>query len=247
MRKIKNCIPNAITLLNILSGTLAITFAFEPADIIAGLEGWKWSVIFIGAAAVFDFLDGFAARLLRAQSSIGAELDSLCDVVSFGVAPSLLLLNVMRLDASLQTDPYGPAYWWSFAALFIPMMGALRLARFNVRDAGDTTFRGLPIPANAIFWIGYVSALMSHQFQPRMTLNLVIIVLISLLMVSDMKMFSLKLHSFGLIENLGLWLTLIGSILFVIFFGLSGLALAILLYIAISFLQSIIHIRVSRD
>ena len=232
--RIIKSIPNAITLLNLLSGVLAICFAMTPAEMRFGMIGWKLAALMIGCAAVFDFLDGLAARLLNARSDIGRELDSLCDVVSFGVAPSLLLYSVMSLDPN--------AGVWPYTAFFIPLMGALRLARFNVKDSNSTTFRGLPIPANAIFWIGYVSAIMNQQFAPRFTFNLVIIVLISLLMVSNVKMFSLKTKSWGLFENFPRYFTLLASVLFVLWLGISGLALSILLYIVVSFLQNILRI-----
>lgn len=232
--RIIKSIPNGITLMNLLSGVLAICFAFRPTATIYGIVGWQLSAWMICAAALFDFLDGAAARLLNARSDIGKELDSLCDIVSFGVAPALLLFNVISLDPN--------AGAWSYIALFIPLMGALRLARFNVKDSASTTFRGLPIPANAIFWIGYVSALMNQQFYPRFTFNMVIIVLISLLMVSKLKMFSLKMKNWSLFDNFGCYFTLLASLIFVIYLKFTGFALAILLYIVVSFLQNIIKI-----
>lgn len=237
--KIIKSIPNSITLLNLLSGIFAIYFSFSPMEKICGLYGWQMAAWMICAAALFDFLDGLAARLLNARSDIGKELDSLCDLVSFGVAPAMMLFNLINLHSN--------AGWWAFIAFFIPLMGALRLARFNVRDSGSTTFSGLPIPANAIFWIGYVSALAQGQFLPRLTFNAVIIVLISLLMVSNVKMFSLKITDWRLVANLGRYFTLLASALFIIFFGFTGFALSIALYILVSFLQNIIHISIVEE
>ena len=92
------------------------------------------------------FFDGAAARLLHAPSPLGKELDSLADLVSFGVAPAMLLYNILLV--------WSQSWWIPYVSLIIPVMGALRLAKFNLDDSQSTTFKGLPIPANAIFWIG---------------------------------------------------------------------------------------------
>lgn len=230
MTKVKNSIPNCVTLLNLLAGTVAIIFAFEPNARITGIFGWdflgwQWASIVIGAAALFDFMDGLVARALHAKSEIGKELDSLCDLVSFGVAPSLMLLNVL-LEAG--------GGWWSYISLFIPLMGAMRLAKFNVDTTQTTSFRGLPIPSNAIFWIGFVGALYQWNLSPRMSVVAVIIVAISLLMVSNLRMFSLKLSNLSFRSNLLPYTLLIGSIICVAFLGVAGLAAAILLYLLLS-------------
>ena len=146
LENIKNNIPNGITCLNLLCGALAIIVAFKPFDImLLGLQGYQWAFILIGLAAVADFCDGLVARLLHAVSPLGAELDSLSDCVSFGLAPALILYNVMTVA--------GCPLWMCYISLMIPIFGALRLARFNVDTNQTTTFTGLPIPANAIFWI----------------------------------------------------------------------------------------------
>lgn len=235
LRKIVKSIPNTITLLNLLSGTIAIYFAFNASQTIAGLQGWLWATIMIGAAALFDFCDGFAARLLNAKSLIGKELDSLCDLVSFGVAPAMLLMNVLA-EAGARV--------WAFSAMLIPLMGALRLAIFNVDDEQTVTFKGLPIPANAIFWIGAVAAIYQFGIQPTIAVSVATVAAISLLMVSKVKMFSLKMANLNPLQNIKQYLLIIGAILFVIFWGLSGLAATILLYILLSLIE--IKITVER-
>lgn len=225
MRKIISCIPNTITLLNLLSGCMALVFAFRHTDVIGGLTGLQWAFIMIGAAAVFDFCDGAAARALRAYSALGKELDSLSDLVSFGVAPGVLVLNVMLEHAECA--------WPCYFALFIPAMGALRLAKFNIDTRQATTFRGLPIPANAIFWIGMCGWTASYGY-PGTGVMMVLIALVSLAMVSDVRMFSLKFKNFDLRENFLRYVIVIAAVAFVVFYGVSGFAWTILLYVLLS-------------
>ena len=233
IRNILNMVPNCITLLNLLSGCIAIIFAFQPIEPTAGLLGWQWAAIMMGAAAIFDFCDGAAARLLNAKSNIGKELDSLSDLVSFGVAPGLLLMNVLLL---------ANAGAFSYIALFIPLMGALRLAKFNVDTEQSVTFKGMPIPANALFWIGFVAAMMQGKFPPTLGITIALIVAMGLLMVSNLPMFSLKMSSFALRENFLRYFIVLATIIFIATLGIAGLATTILLYIAISALQRIVKI-----
>ncbi len=227
MNKIISKIPNTITLCNLLSGCVAIIMAFKGNEPVGALPGWEWCCVFIFAAAVFDFFDGFAARLLKAYSEIGRELDSLADLVSFGVAPGLMIFNIMQANTPAEYA------WLNYAALTIPAFGALRLARFNVADAGMTTFRGLPIPANAMFWIGLAGWINSYRY-PDVTLMVLMIVLISMCMVSRIPMFSLKFKTWGLRDNFRRYVILIAAVAFVAIYGLAGFAWTIVLYLAIS-------------
>lgn len=233
IRHFLNMVPNTITLLNLLSGCFAIIFSFSPAETIGGLLGWEWAAIMMGAAALFDFCDGLAARLLNAKSNIGKELDSLSDLVSFGVAPALLVMNVLLLAG---------AGWCSYLALFIPLMGALRLAKFNVDTEQSVTFKGMPIPANAIFWIGFVAAMMQGKIHPTLGITIALIFLMGLLMVSNLPMFSLKMSSFSIRENFVRYFVILATILFVVTLGVSGFAATILLYVVVSVLQRVIKI-----
>lgn len=234
MRKVINMIPNCITLLNLLSGCIAIIFAFEPFEVEERLQGWQWAAIMMGCAAVFDFLDGAAARLLKAKSNIGKELDSLSDLVSFGVAPAMLLMNVLLKG----TD----AGWCSYLALFLPLMGALRLAKFNIDDSQATTFKGLPIPANAIFWVGFVGAMISGGMSITLGITILAIFGMGLLMVCNMPMFSLKMSDFSLRANISRYFIIAAAIAFVILWGVGGFAATILLYIVMSALQCVIKV-----
>ncbi|MDE5786234.1 MAG: CDP-diacylglycerol--serine O-phosphatidyltransferase [Duncaniella sp.] len=225
-KKIVSNIPNTITCLNLLSGSMAVILSFHLSESFCGLSALALAFIFTGAAAVFDFCDGAAARLLRAYSDLGKELDSLSDLVSFGLAPAMLVFNSMQL--------YGCGAW-SFAALFIPAMGALRLAKFNIDDRQTTSFLGLPIPANAIFWVGALAWTDSHVFPPVWVM-LVLIAATGLLMVSNLPMFSLKFKNFALRENFRRYILIIGTVIFVICQGVAGLAWTILFYLVLSLL-----------
>lgn len=229
MKAIRNNIPNAITSLNLLFGCLACIAAFHCSDTMCGtdLKGYQWAFIFIALAAVADFFDGLVARLLHAVSNIGAELDSLADLVSFGLAPALVLYNIMLQQG---------AGHWALVALILPVFGAIRLARFNVDTNQTTTFTGLPIPANAIFWIGFTSWYATYPTPLWMVI--VLIVALSLLMVCNLRMFSLKMHNLSsLKQNWAQYLQVVATVAFLVLMGLKGLAPAIMLYVLLSIIK----------
>ena len=227
LQSIKNNVPNAITCMNLMSGTLAVVAAFHCFESWWwGLQGYQVAFILIGAAALFDFLDGFAARLLHAVSPLGKELDSLCDLVSFGLAPAAILFNMMW--QALNGSPV------CYVALLLPIFGALRLAKFNISTDQTTTFSGLPIPANAIFWIGFTDFYAAQGNNIGQWVVVAFIIAFSLLMVCPLRMFSLKMHSLALNESWRQWLLVLGFISFVIIAGLPGLAWGIIFYVALS-------------
>lgn len=226
--KIKSYIPNTVTCLNLLAGCAAIYFAFRPTEVIGSLTGLEWCWIAIAAAAAFDFCDGATARLLKSFSPLGKDLDSLSDLVSFGVAPAMMLLNVMLGYAADNTAPL------CFAALLLVPFGALRLAKFNNDTRQTTSFRGLPIPANAIFWIGATAWIRSYGY-PGTAACVLVIMAMSAAMVGNFPMFSLKFKNFDLRDNFSRYAILLAAILFVAFYGVSGLMWTILLYFLISF------------
>ncbi len=223
-RIIKNNIPNTITCLNLLSGCLATTFAFHYDEQWGCLYGYQVAFIFIGLATIFDFCDGLSARLLHAYSLLGKELDSLSDLVSFGLAPAALVYNMMHAN---------DAGFWAYLAFLIPVFGALRLAKFNIDDRQTTSFIGLPIPANAIFWIGWVAWNMDN-FYVGHPLMVVLIVVFSLLMVSRMRMFSLKVKTLEWRSNVRRYALIIGAVMFVVLQQVAGLAWTVLLYLVLS-------------
>lgn len=202
-------IPNSITCLNLISGCIAIVMAFKGC--------YGWASIAIAAAAVFDFLDGAMARLMKAYSAVGKELDSLSDLVSFGVAPAAMVYNILPEE-------------YSWIAISIPVCGALRLARFNVDTRQTTPFIGLPIPANAIFWIGAVSWMEANgPFDAWIMIPATMLEAQS--MLDPIQLVSLKFSNFKLnTENCLRYFIIAAAIVLTVIFGLPGLSLTIILY-----------------
>ena len=132
----KRIIPNTITSLNLLCGSIAVFLATQNA--------FLWAFVFILAGAFFDFFDGLSARILKAPSPIGIQLDSLADDITFGLAPAMMLFCWLRPILG----------WWAGLALIMAAFSALRLAKFNVDERQHDSFIGLATPANAIFWGG---------------------------------------------------------------------------------------------
>lgn len=226
--RVVKAIPNTVTCLNLLSGCVAIFMSFHIADTFGPLDGASWAMIAIAAAAVFDFADGALARLLKAFSPLGKDLDSLSDLVSFGVAPAMLILNAMLA--------YGYHDWAAFATLLIPAFGALRLAKFNNDTEQSSVFRGLPIPANAIFWIGVYGWIDSYGY-PGWIVMWVLVALLCAAMVGRFRMFSLKFKNFDFHENFIRYVIIVAAIVFVAIYGIAGLAWTIILYFLLSMLR----------
>lgn len=222
-------IPNAITCLNLACGVMACLSAAVNLEPMWGMQGWQWAVAFMGMAAVADFCDGLAARLLHAYSAMGKELDSLADAVSFGVAPGLLVYYTML---AAESGPYWPAY----LTLLLPVAGVLRLARFNVDDSQATTFTGLPIPSNALFWIGAVAWVHAHGY-PGWPVMVGLVAILAWLMVCPLRMFSLKVHTLALRDNVRRYALALGTVIFVASEGLAGLAWTVVLYVVLSLVK----------
>ncbi len=199
-------IPNSITSLNLLSGSIAVILSFYGEFTIA-----FYCII---AAAIFDFFDGFAARLLKAYSPIGKELDSLADVISFGLAPTMILFNKLLVIFGLEftqifTLGFSEARKYLiplFCALLIAVFSALRLAKFNIDTRQTENFLGLATPSCALIVASMVSAMESYpaieSFIVEHTFLLpVLAVILSGLIVSEIPMFSFKFKSFSWADN----------------------------------------------
>ena len=222
MKRLSSYIPNIITCCNLTAGSLAVIMALRGT--------FEQAAIFILIAAVCDFLDGLSARLLHAYSDMGKELDSLSDLISFGLAPGLMVYALLNDYLLL---PYGNLEYLAYIALLIPVAGGIRLAKFNVDDRQTTSFIGLPIPANALFWIGVCFA-DTRDWHPVIILAL--IVLFSYLMVSNLPMFSLKASNLSWSNNKLRYILVITSLGLVFWLGLTGLAGAIIAYMLLSFI-----------
>ena len=233
-------VPNLITSLNLASGFIAIIFAAN-GDLITA----SW---LIAAAMVFDFLDGFSARLLKAYSDIGKELDSLADVVSFGVAPGLIIYTLLNDSLSLNAPAMITSEGIKLSLILIipaimPVCAALRLAIFNVDKTQTTSFKGLPTPANALAVISLVIAAHYSQtaifssFTGSPALLIVYAIILSLLMVSRIPLLSLKFSDLKLKGNEGRYILAGLVLLSFAVIGINAAPLVIPLYIIASLLS----------
>jgi len=235
-------IPNIITCLNLLAGCMACVMALR-------FDNFVGAFIFIVIAALFDFLDGFFARLLKAYSDIGAELDSLADIVSFGLAPSCVIY-VYLSQISVGT-PY--ALGLPFFAFLIAIFSGIRLAKFNVDTRQTTSFLGLPVPANGLFWTSFIPAILPYsQMNPIISIVIItiLIVIFSLLMTSEIPMFSLKFKSYTWKGNEWSYSLILLSILIIALSSIAGtfllgVSLIIIAYIVMSLIKNIVETKSS--
>ena len=219
----KKHIPNFITCLNVFSGCIAVLLAFKG--------NYQGAMVAIFIAALFDFMDGMAARLLNAYSPMGKELDSLADVMSFGLAPGAIVF-------SLLTQATGNE-WLPYLAFIIPIFSALRLAKFNLDERQTSSFIGLPTPANAIFWSGLAFSF-SAFFIVNGWLLITLILFFSFLLVAEIPMFSLKFKNTKWADNKTQFFFLIGCIFILGLFQISAFPMLIAWYIFLSIAESLL-------
>ena len=211
-------IPNLFTLLNLAFGCMAIVFtlqngitiqyAAEGNQVIDIPEKMGMASLCIGLAAMVDFLDGFVARLFKAGSAMGKQLDSLADLVSFGVAPAMILYQFLRLSMAKEEDGINSSIIWLLPAFIIACAGAWRLARFNIDDTQSYGFKGVPIPAAGlviaslplIYWNEHSATLVGLILNKWVLYG--IIVMLSGLMVCNLPMMALKFKDLSLQNNL---------------------------------------------
>ncbi len=231
-------LPNAITMLNLTAGSAAVVLALE------GNPGYAGICILL--AGLFDFLDGFSARVLKAYSHLGKELDSLADVVSFGVAPGIIAFVLMKkalpglnLPLTYITASFGE-WVLLLSPVMVPIFSAIRLAKFNLDTRQTINFIGMPTPANAILWASF-GIITEFTVSPEIPLllfssgNLLIFIIsTSLLLISEFPMFSLKFTGLSMAENWYRYVFLLAALLLLIFMGMYGLPVIILLYITLS-------------
>ncbi|MDR1097025.1 MAG: CDP-alcohol phosphatidyltransferase family protein [Tannerella sp.] len=236
-------IPNTLT-------CISLAFGFYAS--VLGLSGnYCGAMMALFAAAVFDFADGLAARLLKAYSPMGRELDSLADIISFGVAPGMMLFSFLdKLIYALSWNDAWAGRLLLLSAFAIPVFSGLRLAKFNIDERQKTSFIGLPVPAHAILWASLLTAfspavihyeeavkgLIFSGISPEVLLVSlpVCAVATSFLLVSGIPMFSLKISSFAWKENRPQYILVLSAILSVTFLGIIGISVTILLYILLS-------------
>ena len=226
---LKSHIPNAITCGNLVSGCLSILFVACNRPVMAGL------MIFV--AGLFDFLDGFAARLLNAHSPIGADLDSISDVVSFGVAPGFIMHWLMSRAQHPEVSLLGLDLLPCLAFL-LPVFSAIRLAKFNIDDTQTTSFRGIPAPGMAIFMASLPLALAQANHLTDGSLSygacLGIVLIFSFMMVSNLRFFSFKMKSTKWKGNEVRWIFLLVAVVSYIIFRWLALPFVMMLYVLLS-------------
>lgn len=223
---LKSHIPNALTLLNLLSGVIGIFWVLEGKIYYAA-----WFIIL---SAFFDFLDGFAARLLKVSGELGKQLDSLADLVSFGVLPGFVLFKLC--------EQVSTASWLPYLTLTIPLFSALRLAKFNLDTRQSDRFIGLPTPANALF-ISTLPYLFSKWIDlERIFLTpstyVILAWLLSFLLVAEIPLIALKFKNFSFGNNVFRYVLIGLGMGLILVFGLAGIPLIILSYLALSLIEN---------
>lgn len=225
----KKHIPNSITCLNLFSGCLGIVFAFQGNLI--------WASCAIVIAAVFDFFDGMLARLLHAYSEIGKELDSLADMVSFGVLPAVIIYQLFLLSP----QPGPTSHWLNYSAFLIAIFSALRLAKFNIDTRQSENFIGLPTPANALLIASFPFIMedgnaLFISFARNPYILAAFSLFMGLLLVAEIPLISLKFKSLKLSGNLLRYILIFSSLILLFIFKFAAVPIIIILYFLISFI-----------
>ena len=245
-------IPNLFTLLNLVFGCIAIVFILQSDLVVISDESglqyihipeklWMAS-LFMGLAGLVDFLDGFVARLLKASSEMGKQLDSLADVVSFGVAPGMILYQFLRISIAQEPEALDTSMIWPSLAFILPAAAAYRLAKFNLDDRQQFSFRGLPTPAAGlliaslplIYWNSgqaWIIELLKNKW-----LLVAITLLISFLMVSNIPIMSLKFKDFTLKNNLPKLIIAIIAIIAILMLKWLAVPVIFIAYVLVSLL-----------
>jgi CDP-diacylglycerol--serine O-phosphatidyltransferase len=232
-RRVKKHLPNAITCANLFSGCIGIVFTFQDNLVFAAYA------IFL--AAIFDFFDGFASRVLKSYSGIGKDLDSLADMVSFGVLPSAIMYELLLQAPQI---PH-VSEWLNFIAFLIPVFSALRLAKFNTDTRQAESFIGLPTPANAILIASIPLILQQYSDQyndlSRYILNpyglSCFILVMCTLLVAEIPLMSLKFKNRDFNKNFYRYILLLISAILILFFKFAAVPVVILMYITLSLIQ----------
>lgn len=245
-------IPNLFTLLNLVFGCLAIVFILQNGIVIvADANGGQWidipekiwmASLFIGLAAVVDFLDGFVARFFNASSEMGKQLDSLADLVSFGVAPGMIIYQFLRLSLAQGDGGLDTSILWLLPAFILPCAAAWRLARFNLDKSQSFTFKGMPVPAVGIF----VASLpliywnVNEQWVLSLLLNkwflYGLVALFSWLMVSNLPLMALKFKDFSVKNNLPKYILVLIAIAAIVILKWLAVPVIVLAYVLLSLL-----------
>lgn len=246
-------IPNLFTLLNLIFGCFAIIYAMENEivvyyDINRGQEMMQvpekmWMAsLFIALAGVVDFLDGFVARLFKATSAMGKQLDSLADVVSFGVAPGIILYQFLRLAVANNPEAIDTSVLWLAPAFLVPAAAAWRLAKFNIATDQEYGFKGVPTPAVGlllaslplIYWNAESTSIF-EALRNKWVLYAIIFVMAAL-MVSNLPIMGLKFKNFSVKDNWPKFLLIAVAIIAVLILKWTAVPAIFIAYVLISLL-----------
>jgi CDP-diacylglycerol--serine O-phosphatidyltransferase len=243
-------IPNLFTLLNLIFGCIAIVFILQTGESIIVMENtgatqvympekiW-WGALFIFGAAIIDFLDGFLARLMRANSEMGKQLDSLSDVVSFGVAPGLILYQLLRLGYAQEPNGLNVSIIALLPAFIFTTSVAWRLAKFNLANNQSYNFKGVPSPAAGLLIASFPLIILYEYFNIQsLFINTwflyAVILIVSYLMVSNRTFMAIKFTDFSLKNNLLKYILLSLALILILFFQWFAVPVIFIMYIIIS-------------
>lgn len=219
--RMRKHIPNIITSFNLLSGCIAALLILE--------SDYSMALLFVIASGLFDFFDGMVARLLRVHSPMGKELDSLADVISFGFVPSLVMFTLLQQESML--------FWLPYLGFFIVIMSAWRLAKFNIDERQSTDFIGLNTPMNTffIFSLPFIREIYPQLFNSVVLVGVTLVT--GILLISEIRLFSMKLSGFAWKENKFRFLFLLFSLLSLLFLKVLAIPLILAFYFLFSFLH----------
>ena len=245
-------IPNLFTLLNLFFGCIAIVFTLQNGILInVSAEGtelldipekiWMAS-LFIGLAAIVDFLDGFVARLFKATSEFGKQLDSLADVVSFGVAPAMIIYQFLRLSYAQEDGGVEISLFWLVPVFVLPCAAAWRLARFNLDASQSFSFKGLPVPAVGllvaslplIYW--NVNAPWVYNLLLNKWFLYGLVLVLSYLMISTIPLMAIKFKDYSWQNNLPRYLLIVIAVLAIVLLKWLSVPVIVLAYVLLSLL-----------
>lgn len=245
-------IPNLFTLLNLVFGCIAIVFILQNGFIVVtdangqqllDIPEKVWiASLFIGLAGVVDFFDGFMARMFKVSSAMGKQLDSLADVVSFGVAPGMILYQMLRLSFAQGPDGLDTPFIWPAIAFILPAAAAYRLAKFNLDTKQEYHFRGVPTPAVGLMIASFPLIYWNTDMTWVQTLLLSKVFIIthiiglSLLMVSNIPILSFKFRDYSIKNNLPKYLLLLIGVISVLFLGWLAVPVIFISYVLVSLL-----------
>jgi CDP-diacylglycerol--serine O-phosphatidyltransferase len=244
-------IPNLFTLLNLVFGCIAIILILQPGESITTINGenlvinlpekMAYASFFIFAAGIVDFLDGFLARLMKASSEMGKQLDSLSDCVTFGVAPSMIMYQLLRMSYLKEETAFDTSVWLLLPAILIACGAAWRLAKFNIDERQSISFRGVPTPITgfmvaALPLVVFYNSWDLAEFVLNRWVLYGIVVLISYLMVSDLPIMSLKFKDYSFKGNQPKIILAVISIILAVIFQWAAIPLIYLTYVALSLL-----------